>query len=85
VKGCCAVVVLVLYKIQILSDNWVVALFPRQMHESNLTSLNISGSASGRSVQDKGKAPLIDTYMPADFQPVSFYPSAPLYMEIPDT
>jgi hypothetical protein len=76
-----------------LSDNWVVALFPRQMHESNLTSLNISGSASGRSVQDKGKAPLIDTYMPADFQPVSFYPSAPLYMnstitniqEIPDT
>jgi len=74
-----------------LHDTRVVAPFPRQMHESTMDTLNTSGSASGWSASEKGKAPLIDTYMPAqapnphpflpaDFHPASFYGSTPLFM-----
>jgi hypothetical protein len=69
----------------------VAAPFPMQMHESKLDTLHSSGSASGWSARDKGKSPMFDTYMPAqaldshpflasDFQPVSFYGSAPIFM-----
>lgn len=69
----------------------VVAHFPMPMNESKLDTLRSCGSVSVWSARDKGKSPVVGTYMPAqppdplifhasDFHPVSFYTSAPLYM-----
>jgi hypothetical protein len=69
----------------------VVVPFPMNMSVSHLDTLHSSGSDSFWSARDKGKSPLLDPSIPvhrpdslglnvSDFQSVSFYHAAPLYM-----